>query len=79
MFYDGGMVFVRWHYRDGVYVCSHHRRRRLRPGSDQTSLLPALLLRPAVDDGPAMRPGSQDAAPARVLPGQCALPIALGS
>lgn len=75
MFYDGAMVFVRWHYRNGVYVCSHLRCRRPRPGPDQTQLLPALLPR-STDIAPSMRIGSHDAPTPPVLPGQCALPIA---
>lgn len=69
------MVFVRWHYRNGVYVCSHLRRRRPRPAPDQTSLLPALLPRPDVDTELMTRTGSQDVAAPPVLPGQRALPV----
>lgn len=33
------MIFVRWHYRDGAYVRSHHRRRRsTTPLAGQTAL-----------------------------------------
>lgn len=39
----GSMAFVRWHYRDGVYVRSHHRRARARAGAGQCALLPALV------------------------------------
>jgi len=75
MFYDVIMVLVRWHYRNGVYVSTHLRRRRVRPGTDQTSLLPALLPRLALDAAPMTRTGAQDSVPAPVLTGQRALPI----
>lgn len=32
------MVFVRWHYRAGVYVCCHYRRRRRDPPDGQEAL-----------------------------------------
>lgn len=35
------MTFVRWHYRDGVYVRSHYRHDRSTPGDAQTTLIPA--------------------------------------
>ena len=34
------MTFVRWHYRDGVYVRSHYRHTRPTAGAAQTTLLP---------------------------------------
>ena len=37
------MTFVRWHYRDGVYVRTHHRRLRPRVGAGQISLLPTVI------------------------------------
>jgi len=37
------MTFVRWHYRAGIYVRSHHRRARVRVGARQTSLLPTVV------------------------------------
>lgn len=33
------MVFVRWHYRDGVYVRPHYRRTRRRAMIGQGTLL----------------------------------------
>lgn len=75
MFYDGVMIFVRWHYRNGVYVCSHLRRRHSRPGPDQTLLLPALLPRRADEPLSSMRTAPQDRVPVPLLPGQRTLPI----
>jgi hypothetical protein len=69
------MVLVRWHYRNGVYVRTHLRRRRARPGTDQTSLLPALLPRSTLDAAGMTRTAAPDTVPAPVLPGQRALPI----
>ncbi|CAN5915342.1 hypothetical protein BH23ACT10_BH23ACT10_06210 [soil metagenome] len=43
------MVFVRWHYRDGVYVRSHYRRVQPQVAEDQGRLLwpPRMIASPA--------------------------------
>lgn len=67
------MVFVRWHYRDGVYVRSHYRRSRRMPVAGQATLAYRLIggvsygpparedgLRSPIDqpDAPGSGPGS---------------------
>lgn len=72
-----GMAFVRWHYRAGVYVRSHHRRRRSAPGADQTSLLPALIAVPPAA-GHRLDTASGHDHPIPMIAGQRALPFAAG-
>lgn len=65
------MAFVRWHYRDGVYVRSHHRRARPRVGVGQCSLLPALV----VPRRPREPAGAHDPLPLGPVAGQEQLPV----
>jgi hypothetical protein len=54
------MVFVRWHYRDGVYVRSHYRRSRRMPVTGQATL--AYRLIDGVSCGPPARADGRFAA-----------------
>jgi hypothetical protein len=65
------MVFVRWHYRAGVYVRSHLRRTQLRVGAGQTSLLPNLVAEPTRRTTPL----APDPLPATPVAGQVRLPL----
>lgn len=68
----GRMSFVRWHYRDGVYVRSHHRRSRSRVDAGQTALLP-VLVRPRHPREPAE--AARDPLPLAPVAGQAQLPL----
>lgn len=67
----GPMTFVRWHYRAGVYVRSHHRRAGSRIGAGQTSLLPAVVRVRAGRDVTE----AHDPLPLAPVPGQDQLPL----
>lgn len=60
------MVFVRWHYRDGVYVRSHYRRRHP-PPTGQAVLVgwPPLRQPPAPRSGPGSPPVAHTASRVR--------------
>jgi phosphoribosyl 1,2-cyclic phosphodiesterase len=81
VFYTGGMGFVRWHYRRGVYVRSHFRRLRTMPGPDQRVLLPTVVpvgrTRLSRVDGqrPHVPHDDLDPLPALPVPGQRSLPL----
>ena len=78
------MTFVRWHYRNGVYVRSHYRHARRALGATQPMLLPRDPAGAAHDRAPrrwdatARRDGDRTR-PQHPAPGQAQLMPAPGA
>lgn len=66
------MVFVRWHYRDGVYVRPHYRRTRRRAMIGQGTLLEHLAQERGTTIAALVRDALDRAYPSDALPADVA-------